>query len=188
MQEAPSEKNLTSPSKKRFVNSSPSRLSTQGRPSKIPSFPAKQMAGSPTGKKNNATPKTKNSEAELVDKRRSTTKSLHMSISFTSHASETSKRTSPVLEKIKNLRVHKTALKSPTSLPTATRVCSFLSCFYLFFIHNIVCPSLPTNINRWHACSHIVHTSNGTFICQLQASVNGVLTETSVNPWSKDRR
>lgn len=148
MQEAPSEKNLTSPSKKRLVNSSPSRLSTQGRPSKIPSFPAKQMAGVPTGKKNNATPKTKNSEAELVDKRRSTTKSLHMSISFTSHASETSKRTSPVLEKIKNLRVHKTALKSSTSLPTATRVCSFLSCFYLFFIHNIVCPSLPTNINR----------------------------------------
>ncbi|KAL6188151.1 hypothetical protein ACLB2K_039544 [Fragaria x ananassa] len=139
--EAPSKKNLTSPSKKRLVNSSPSRLSTQGRPSKIPSFPAKQMAGVPTGKKNNATPKTKNSEAELVDKRRSTTKSLHMSISFTSHASETSKRTSPILENIKNLRVHKTVLKSSTSLPTATR-----------------------------------------------ASVNGVLMETSVNPWSKDRR
>ncbi|KAM5568076.1 protein WVD2-like 4 [Rosa sericea] len=143
--EAASEENLASTSKKRSVNSSPSRLSTQCRASKIQYFPAKQLAGVPTGKKNNSTPKSKNSEADLVDKRRSTKKSLHMSINFSSHAGETSKRTSPVLEKIKNLRVDATALNVPVknsaSLQTATR-----------------------------------------------ASVNGVLKQSSVNPWSKDRR
>ncbi|XP_050375100.1 uncharacterized protein LOC126792684 isoform X2 [Argentina anserina] len=123
--EAPNEKILTSPSRKRLVNSSPSRFSTQDRLSKIPSFPAKQMVGVPPGKKNNATPKSKNSEAGVFDKRRSTEKSLHMSINFNSHASETSKRTSPVMEKIKVLKVDKTALNVPVrnsiSLPTATR-------------------------------------------------------------------
>lgn len=129
MQEAASEENLSSTSKKRLVNSSPSRLSTLGRASKIPYFPAKQTTGVPTIKKNSATPKSKNSEADLVDKRRSTTKSLHMSINFTSHASEASKRTSPVLEKIKNVRVNATlSVNNSASLRTTTRVCSFLAC------------------------------------------------------------
>lgn len=140
--EAASEENLSSTSKKRLVNSSPSRLSTLGRASKIPYFPAKQTTGVPTINKNSATPKSKNSEADLVDKRRSTTKSLHMSINFTSHASEASKRISPVLEKIKNVRVNATlSVNNSASLRTTTR-----------------------------------------------ASVNGVLKQSSVNPWSKDRR
>lgn len=131
-QEAAGEENLASTNKKRLINSSP-RLSTKGRASKAPISPAKQATRVQTIKGKNVTQKGKKFSSDLVDKRRLTGKSLHMSIHFTSHAgeSETSKITSPVVEKTRNSRSYTTmfniSMNKPASRQSTARVCTFLA-------------------------------------------------------------
>lgn len=149
-QEAVGEENLASTNKKRLINSSP-RLSTKGRPSKAPMSPAKQTTRVQTINGKNVTQKGKKFSSDLVDKRRLTGKSLHMSIHFRSHAgeSETSKITSPVVEKTRNSRSNTTmfniCMNKPASRQSTARVCTFLAIFFFFFkffihhIHGSIC-------------------------------------------------
>ncbi|XP_021832809.1 protein WVD2-like 7 [Prunus avium] len=118
--EAAGEENLASTNKKRLINSSP-RLSTKGRASKAPISPAKQATRVQTIKGKNVTQKGKKFSSDLVDKRRLTGKSLHMSIHFTSHAgeSETSKITSPVVEKTRNSRSYTTMFNISMNKPAS---------------------------------------------------------------------
>ncbi|KAM1170951.1 hypothetical protein ACFX2G_021740 [Malus domestica] len=146
LQEAAGEENLASVSKKRLMNSSP-RLSTKGRPPKVPSPPAKQATRVQTINGKNATQMGKKVSSDLVDKRSLTAKSLHMSKHFTSHGgeSEISKRTSPIVEKTRNSRSTTTTLNISMNNPASRRTA-------------------------------------------IRASVSGVLMQSSVDPWSKDRR
>ncbi|KAB2634928.1 hypothetical protein D8674_042226 [Pyrus ussuriensis x Pyrus communis] len=146
LQEAAGEENLASASKKRLMNSSP-RLSTKGRPPKVPSPPAKQATRVQTINGKNATQMGKKVSSDLVDKRSLTAKSLHMSKHFTSHGgeSEISKRTSPIVEKTRDSRSSTTTLNISMNNPASRRTA-------------------------------------------IRASVSGVLMQSSVDPWSKDRR
>ncbi|KAM0987630.1 hypothetical protein COP2_011987 [Malus domestica] len=147
LQEASGEENLASMSKKRLMNSSP-RLSTKGRAPKVPPSPAKQAIRVQTINGKNATQMGKKVSSDLVDKRSLTAKSLHMSMHFTSHVgeNETSKRTSPVVEKTRNSRSKMTKLNISINDPASHRRTA------------------------------------------IRASVGGVLMQSSVEPWSKDRR
>ncbi|KAM2334106.1 hypothetical protein ACFXTH_011699 [Malus domestica] len=147
LQEASGEENPASMSKKRLMNSSP-RLSTKGRAPKVPPSPAKQAIRVQTINGKNATQMGKKVSSDLVDKRSLTAKSLHMSMHFTFHVgeNETSKRTSPVVEKTKNSRSNMTKLNISINDPASHRRTA------------------------------------------IRASVGGVLMQSSVDPWSKDRR
>ncbi|XP_077250646.1 protein WVD2-like 7 [Tasmannia lanceolata] len=97
----------------------------------IPS-PAKQTTPIHPRKENNATPNSKNSTRDLVEKKRSTPKSMHMSINFAPyHAGETTssvnmKRASPILDKIQGSKTAPNSSKtfqesSNTQQKTPTR-------------------------------------------------------------------
>ncbi|CAN6550864.1 unnamed protein product [Malus baccata var. baccata] len=122
LQEASGEENPASMSKKRLMNSSP-RLSTKGRAPKVPPSPAKQAIRVQTINGKNATQMGKKVSSDLVDKRSLTAKSLHMSMHVTSHVgeNETSKRTSPVVEKSRNSRSNMTKLSISINDPASHR-------------------------------------------------------------------
>ncbi|XP_021813402.1 protein WVD2-like 4 isoform X2 [Prunus avium] len=110
--------------KTRLFTSSKSSLAYHKAP-KVPSSPAKPIVSSCSGKDDILTPLRKKPATELEDKKRSTPKSLHKSVSFTP-IRELSRLTSTVIRKIENSRVgassSKTSKDCMTPLRTPTTV------------------------------------------------------------------
>lgn len=110
--------------KTRLFTSSKSSLAYHKAP-KVPSSPAKPVVSSCSRKDDILTPLRKKPATELEDKKRSTPKSLHKSVSFTP-IKELSRLTSTVIRKIENSRVgassSKTSKDCMTPLRTPTTV------------------------------------------------------------------
>ncbi|VVA17863.1 PREDICTED: WVD2 [Prunus dulcis] len=110
--------------KTRLFTSSKSSLAYHKAP-KVPSSPAKTIVSSCSRKDDILTPLRKKPATELEDKKRSTPKSLHKSVSFTP-IRELSRLTSTVIRKIENSRVgassSKTSKDCMTPLRTPTTV------------------------------------------------------------------
>ncbi|ONI19798.1 hypothetical protein PRUPE_3G298700 [Prunus persica] len=110
--------------KTRLFTSSKSSLAYHKAP-KVPSSPAKPIVSSCSRKDDILTPLRKKPATELEDKKRSTPKSLHKSVSFTP-IRELSRLTSTVIRKIENSRVgassSKTSKDCMTPLRTPTTV------------------------------------------------------------------
>ncbi|KAA8529694.1 hypothetical protein F0562_034206 [Nyssa sinensis] len=104
--------------KKKTISSS--KLTYAGA-SKLQS-PAKLTTSFQAKQEDDATPNSKKSARDLMDKKRSTPKSLHMSINFSSRAGETSKTYSPILQKIGNSRIIRTFVRTSKDSPTAQRI------------------------------------------------------------------
>ncbi|KAA8529690.1 hypothetical protein F0562_034210 [Nyssa sinensis] len=104
--------------KKKTISSS--KLTYAGA-SKLQS-PAKLTTSFQAKKEDDATPNSKKSARDLMDKKRSTPKSLHMSINFSSRAGETSKTYSAILQKIGNSRIIRTFVRTSKDSPTAQRI------------------------------------------------------------------
>ncbi|KAK9277472.1 hypothetical protein L1049_007016 [Liquidambar formosana] len=111
---------LASTSKKKPAICS-SMLSTSNRKSKLPS-PAKLTTPVQPRKEKVATPNSKKSARELVEKRRATPKSLHMSINLSSQAGETNRRNSPIAPKFGNSRILTASIRmfKDSSIPLQT--------------------------------------------------------------------
>ncbi|KAK1577481.1 hypothetical protein Q3G72_022122 [Acer saccharum] len=105
--EAVNQENSAPSSKKRQANSS-SKSSTRSGASRLPLYPAKQVPSLPPTNVNNVATNSKKCAGDSNEKRRKIPKTLHMSINFSSHASETSKA-SP-----KMLRDSSTSIQTPT--------------------------------------------------------------------------
>ncbi|KAL6288186.1 hypothetical protein ACE6H2_012576 [Prunus campanulata] len=115
----------TKKKKTRLFTSSKSSLAYHKAP-KVPSSPAKPIVSSCSRKDDILTPLRKKPATELEDKKRSTPKSLHKSVSFTP-IRELSRLTSTVIRKIENSRVggassSKTSKDCMTPLRTPTTV------------------------------------------------------------------
>ncbi|XP_059657769.1 protein WVD2-like 7 [Cornus florida] len=103
--------NSASTSKKKQAISS-SKLSAYSGASKLQS-PAKPTTSLQARKGENANSNSsKKSNRDWMDKKRSTPKSLHMSINLSSGAEETSKTSSPILQKLGNSRIVRTFVKA----------------------------------------------------------------------------
>ncbi|KAK4841772.1 hypothetical protein QYF36_010190 [Acer negundo] len=105
--EAVNQENSAPSSKKRHANSS-SKPSTRSGASRLPLYPAKEVPSLPPTNVNNVATNSKKCVGDLNEKRRKIPKTLHMSINFSSRASETSKA-SP-----KMLRDSSTSIQTPT--------------------------------------------------------------------------
>ncbi|KAK3223546.1 hypothetical protein Dsin_010571 [Dipteronia sinensis] len=105
--EAVNQENSAPSSKKRQANSS-SKSSTRSGPSRLPLYPAKQVPSLPPTKVNNVATNRKKCVGGSNEKRRKIPKTLHMSINFSSRASET-RKASP-----KMLRDSSTSIQTPT--------------------------------------------------------------------------
>ncbi|KAI9168959.1 hypothetical protein LWI28_004516 [Acer negundo] len=105
--EAVNQENSAPSSKKRHANSS-SKSSTRSGASRLPLYPAKEVPSLPPTNVNNVATNSKKCVGDLNEKRRKIPKTLHMSINFSSRASETSKA-SPKL-----LRDSSTSIQTPT--------------------------------------------------------------------------
>uniref|UniRef100_A0A6N2MNF5 TPX2 C-terminal domain-containing protein n=1 Tax=Salix viminalis TaxID=40686 RepID=A0A6N2MNF5_SALVM len=101
-QVAAEEENVTLPSNKRQ-----SKSSSQSRASILPRSSARLSSSARLRAETNDTPNSKKSAGDLMNKKRVTPKSIHMSINFASHFQDTSKR---------SLRVSKD--RSTTEIPT----------------------------------------------------------------------
>lgn len=131
LQEAVYKEILPSPSNKRQGNFS-QKFSTKSRASKLPVSPSKQMISMQPI--NGTSEKNKKAAGDLVDKKRLSLKSLHMSINFASHTCRTSKTTTSVSQKVPSKRTEATLFNtfghdSSTSIQTTTGVCSLLLAF-----------------------------------------------------------
>uniref|UniRef100_A0A2C9UGJ2 TPX2 C-terminal domain-containing protein n=1 Tax=Manihot esculenta TaxID=3983 RepID=A0A2C9UGJ2_MANES len=115
------EEDLGSTNKKKpAVHSSKSLIS--GRTSKLPCTPAKPAASVRIRKENNATPISKKSALNSIDKKRSTPKSTYKSMNFTP-VRELNKITSTIIRKIDGSKVSSNSKASkdcPTPLRTPT--------------------------------------------------------------------
>ncbi|XP_024023980.1 protein WVD2-like 7 [Morus notabilis] len=101
-EEARDQEIIASASKKRSSSSS-SKSTSQNKAYKTLLSPAKQMTHVQTTKANNLASRSKNFVEDMVNKKNA--KSLHMSIHFSSHSGgESSKTTSPIIQKIKSLK------------------------------------------------------------------------------------
>lgn len=122
------EEDLGSTNKKKpAVHSSKSLIS--GRTSKLPCTPAKPAASVRIRKENNATPISKKSALNSIDKKRSTPKSTYKSMNFTP-VRELNKITSTIIRKIDGSKVSSNSKASkdcPTPLRTPTTVAISLS-------------------------------------------------------------
>uniref|UniRef100_A0A5B6ZZH4 TPX2 C-terminal domain-containing protein n=1 Tax=Davidia involucrata TaxID=16924 RepID=A0A5B6ZZH4_DAVIN len=118
LKDAANQGDSTSTIKKNKASSS-SKLTYSGA-SKLRS-PAKLTTPIQDMKEENATPNSKKSARDFLDKKRSTPKSLHMSINFSSHAGETSKTSSPILQKLGNSRIVRTFVKTSKDSLTLQR-------------------------------------------------------------------
>ncbi|KAF5450161.1 hypothetical protein F2P56_030535 [Juglans regia] len=98
---------LPSPSKKRQGNFS-QKLSTKSRASKLPVSPSEQMISMQSINGNYTSENSKKVAGDLVDKKRLSLKSLHMSINFASRTCKTSKTTTPVSQKVQSKRTNAT--------------------------------------------------------------------------------
>ncbi|KAK0573026.1 hypothetical protein LWI29_002015 [Acer saccharum] len=105
--EAVNQENSAPSSKKRQANSS-SKSSTRSGASRLPLYPAKQVPSLPPTNVNNVATNSKKCAGDSNEKRRKIPKTLHMSINFSSHASETSKAS------LKMLRDSSTSIQTPT--------------------------------------------------------------------------
>ncbi|KAF8408367.1 hypothetical protein HHK36_007516 [Tetracentron sinense] len=118
------EKALGSTSKMKPAVSS-SKSSVYSRASKLLPYSVKPTTPVRPRMESNATPNSKKSARDSVDKMRSTPKSLHMSINFAHPTGETNKLTSPILRKIGNSRVAASSSKASkdclTPMKTPTR-------------------------------------------------------------------
>ncbi|KAL0004430.1 hypothetical protein SO802_011991 [Lithocarpus litseifolius] len=118
---APSREIPASPSKKRQANCS-SKLLT--RASKLPVSPSKRMISMPFRNGINSAAECERTAGDLVDKKRLTVKSLHMSINFASRTGKTSK-TTPVFQEVGSTRsdenLFDTSQDSSTPERTSTR-------------------------------------------------------------------
>ncbi|PSS28790.1 Protein WVD2-like [Actinidia chinensis var. chinensis] len=120
--------NLASTSDKKRPNSS-SKPFTNFRSLK-PQTPLKRSPVRPS-KEERITPTSKKVARDVVKTKRPTPKSLHMSINFSSHAGETSKTSSPIIQNIGNLKVMRTFVKTsrdkstPLRTPTGASVSGF---------------------------------------------------------------
>ncbi|XP_058093797.1 protein WVD2-like 7 isoform X2 [Magnolia sinica] len=110
------------------------KSSAPSQASNLPPSPAKPATPIRPRKENHATPNTKKSARDSMEKTRSTPKSLHMSINFAPyHAGETTpsttrKRASPIHEKMRVSKIalssSKTSRDSSSALKTPTTVSS----------------------------------------------------------------
>ena len=136
LQVAASKEIPASPRKKRQVNSS-SKLLTPSKGSKLPASPAKRMISVPLRNGNNSAAGSEKAAGDLVDKKRLTVKSLHMSINFASHTGKTSKTTSPVFQEVGSARsdanLFDMSQESSTPVRNLTRV--FTSITYICLIY-----------------------------------------------------
>ncbi|KAF8399867.1 hypothetical protein HHK36_015738 [Tetracentron sinense] len=174
-------KTLASTTKIQQAVSSP-KPSVYSRVSKLLSYSAKTTTPIRPIKESNVTPNSKKTARDSVDKRRSTPKSLHMSINLTPPARETNKLTSPILQKIGSSIVAASSYKAskdcsiPRKTPTRVPI-------------SLPCPSFPK-----HTPLIALHTKQDfscmlrRLIFKLQASVNGVPKHPSVTPQSENRR
>lgn len=129
MQEARDQEIIASASKKRSSSSS-SKSTSQNKAYKTVLSPAKQMTHVQTTKANNLASRSKNFVEDMVNKKNA--KSLHMSIHFSSHSGgESSKTTSPIIQKIKSLKNFTASLSvsknNSASSQTKTKVSTFFS-------------------------------------------------------------
>ena len=134
MQVAPSKEISASPSKKRQANCS-SKLLT--RAPKLPVSPSKRMISMPLRNRINSVAECERTAGDLVDKKRLTVKSLHMSINFASHTGKTSK-TTPVFQEVGSARsdenLFDTSQDSSTPERTLTRVFISVTCVCLIYL------------------------------------------------------
>ncbi|KAF3973167.1 hypothetical protein CMV_003384 [Castanea mollissima] len=118
---APSKDIPASPSKKRQANCS-SKLLT--RASKLPVSPSKRMISVPLRNGINSVAECERTAGDLVEKKRLTVKSLHMSVNFASGTGKTSK-TNSVFQEVGSARsdenLFDTSQDSSTPLRTSTR-------------------------------------------------------------------
>ncbi|KAJ4836719.1 hypothetical protein Tsubulata_024004 [Turnera subulata] len=98
--ETSEKKNLAVPSNKRQLNASP-KSSSQSRASKLPKSSTKHTSSNQPKAGENVPPSSKKSVVDLMDKKRSTLKSVHMSINFDS-CSGGSKKNPPSLSRNSN--------------------------------------------------------------------------------------
>ncbi|XP_042978332.1 protein WVD2-like 7 isoform X1 [Carya illinoinensis] len=115
---------LPSPSKKRQGNFS-QKLSTKSRASKLPVSPSEQIISMQPINGNYTSENSKKVAGDLVDKKRLSLKSLHMSINFASRTCKNSKTTTPVSQKMRSKRTDATLFNtsghdSSTSVRTVT--------------------------------------------------------------------
>lgn len=133
LQVAPSKEIPASPSKKRQANFS-SKLLT--RPSKLPVSPSKRMISMPLRNRINSVAECERTAGDLVDKKRLTVKSLHMSINFASRTGKTSKTT--VFQEVGSARsdenLFDTSQDSSTPERTSTRVFTSVTCVCLIYL------------------------------------------------------
>ncbi|KAF5450160.1 hypothetical protein F2P56_030535 [Juglans regia] len=111
---------LPSPSKKRQGNFS-QKLSTKSRASKLPVSPSEQMISMQSINGNYTSENSKKVAGDLVDKKRLSLKSLHMSINFASRTCKTSKTTTPVSQKASVNKLMKERSVKPQSEDRSTR-------------------------------------------------------------------
>ncbi|XP_077227391.1 protein WVD2-like 7 [Tasmannia lanceolata] len=116
---------------KKRLGVSVSKPTVPHRTSKPPPSPAKHTTPNHPRKENNATPNSKKLARDSAEKKRSTPKSLHMSINFAPYyAGETTsintKRHSPIIDKIRGSKIapssSKPSQESPNTHKTPTRV------------------------------------------------------------------
>ncbi|XP_062149842.1 protein WVD2-like 7 isoform X2 [Alnus glutinosa] len=112
---------LASPSKKRQLDSS-LKLSTQGRASKLPVSPAKRMTSKQLQSGNSGAAESKKTAGDLVDKKRFTVKSVHMSINFASPTGKTSKTPSPIIQEVGSARYDTTLFHTSQDSSTPLRM------------------------------------------------------------------
>ncbi|CAK7332425.1 unnamed protein product [Dovyalis caffra] len=92
-QETAEKENVALPNNKRQTSSS-SKSSSQSRASNLPKSSAKMSSSTRLRAETNATPNSKKSAGELVDKKRVTPKSIYMSINFASSLQDSSNKSS----------------------------------------------------------------------------------------------
>ncbi|KAL5760054.1 hypothetical protein ACOSQ2_018892 [Xanthoceras sorbifolium] len=105
--EAVDQENSAPSSKKRQANSS-SKSSTHSGASRLRLYPAKQAPSLPPRNVNNVAIDSKKCVGDMNEKRRKIPKTLHMSVDFSSRASETSKASQKIL------RDSSTSIQTPT--------------------------------------------------------------------------
>lgn len=134
LQVAPSKEIPASPNKKRQANCS-SKLLT--RASKLLVSPSNRMISVPLRNGINSAAECERTAGDLVEKKRLTVKSLHMSVNFASGTGKTSK-TNSVFQEVGSARsdenLFDTSQDSSTPLRTSTRVFTSITCICLIYL------------------------------------------------------
>ncbi|KAL6983821.1 hypothetical protein U1Q18_017195 [Sarracenia purpurea var. burkii] len=129
--DAANQGNLASKNKKQSLSSAKSFTTAQS--SKLRT--SLKLSSVQSRKDDRAIQTSRKAASDVVEKKRSTPKSLHMSINSSSNTGETSKSSSPIIPKIGNSRSLTTFVKSfrdsSITLRTPTRVLPSLPCLHL---------------------------------------------------------